>query len=335
MEINNPWKGIEAPSARELINGKRVDATAPWGFFWATNAEKHQLLVLYCKERPELAMRVPKLKELGIHITEPDESGAVKVVLELHEATYRDIFYRLCQDIVDAARDSKSEAEAANVMLVRTWRWHHLLRGGSDERLSVEEQMGLIGELLVFDKVLLPVLNPLDSVRSWRGPFDSPKDFTLGKLCLEAKARRSSSSPFVLISSEYQLDTASINHLYLYVTDMELVSDMGDSVTVTEYVRRVYEEIYNKDPFAADELEQSLMAAGFDFNHDYSDHRWKIGDSSVYEVREGFPRITPVMYEAGVSKVKYAVSLTECRDYLVNNDVLTNRIKEVSDVNIA
>jgi len=36
----------------------------------------------------------------------------------------------LCRDIVECTARAKSEREAVALTLARTWRWHHLLRGG-------------------------------------------------------------------------------------------------------------------------------------------------------------------------------------------------------------
>ena len=76
--------------------------------------------------------------------------------------------------------------------LARTWRWHRLLQGSRDGRLGDEEQKGLIGELVVLERRLLrllPVLRALDAVRSWTGPLDTPRDFEISRIHVEAKAR--------------------------------------------------------------------------------------------------------------------------------------------------
>ena len=65
-------------------------------------------------------------------------------------------------------------------------------------------------------------------------------------------------------------------------------------------------------------------AVGFNWTDDYSDQLWLIAGESVYEVREGFPRITPTMFPSGVGNVGYAIALADCEPFLV--DVATLRI---------
>ena len=142
------------------------------------------------------------------------------LVLRLLEAGQQDIFATLCHDIVSVASGATTEREAVGVAVTRTWRWHRLLRGGASGKLSREEQMGLMGELLVLERVLLPVLGPPGAVMAWTGPFDSPKDFEIGPVHLESKARRSGAAPTVSISSEDQLDASASDALFLHVLEL-------------------------------------------------------------------------------------------------------------------
>ena len=94
----------------------------------------------------------------------------------LLDSTQRDIFQTLCEDIISAAaRRPKSEAGAVSAALSRTWRWHHLLRGGRGTLLSPEEQKGLLGELFVLERLLLPRMDASSAVTAWRGPLAAPK----------------------------------------------------------------------------------------------------------------------------------------------------------------
>lgn len=65
----------------------------------------------------------------------------------------------------------------------------------SFSRLSAEEQKGLIGELLVLERYLIPLFGPADATSAWVGPTGSPKDFECGRTAIEAKARRGA-APF-------------------------------------------------------------------------------------------------------------------------------------------
>jgi hypothetical protein len=48
------------------------------------------------------------------------------------------------------------------------------------------------------------------------------------------------------------------------------------------------------EPGAYDLWEEAIAETGFDFADDYSERRWMIGESLFHEVRDDFPRVTPV-----------------------------------------
>ena len=136
----------------------------------------------------------------------PDESDTQLLALKLLDSNQRDIFQTLCLDIISTAAQADSEAEAVSAALMRTWRWHHLLRVGRGTLLSPEEQKGLLGELFVLERLLLPRMDASSAVTAWRGPLGAPKDFEIARVAIEAKTRRGGATPSLSITSESQLD---------------------------------------------------------------------------------------------------------------------------------
>jgi hypothetical protein len=327
---NDPWSDLEPPSAAAAIKGKRVNADIPWDFFWARGLDRKCLLVLGHRADNAPKGKLPKLKGIEIAVSEGETADRCMLVFRLLDSAHRDIFYRLCMDIVAGASIASSEKEAIEIALQRTWRWHHLLRGGGDGRLSSEEQKGLMGELLVLERRLLPAFAAYDAVSSWRGPLGAPKDFELGRICIEAKARRGGATPFIAINSEHQLDTSGSDSLFLYVFELDQApSDASDGFTISDIVARVRERITSSDHGAADAFEVLLMAAGFSWDDDYSDSRWVEGPSRLYVVSAEFPRLMASQIPGGVLNVKYSLSLVECAPFLVADEVLEDALKGI------
>jgi hypothetical protein len=326
---NDPWSTIDSNVRDGSINGRRVDANLPWDLFWALGAAKRCLLVFRHKADGQARTRMPKLKGLEIDFSEPDSSGTSILFLQLVDPTQRDIFFRLCLDIVSAAAEAKTQGDAVHLFLTRTWRWHHLLRGGLDQKLSKEEQKGLIGELLVMENLLLPTLSARDAVAAWTGPLGAPKDFEVGRLCIEAKARRGAATPFVAISSEHQLDTVGVDYLYLNVVELDGAPvDSKNAYTATDIASRVQGQIALRDVEAAFLFERLLMAGGFRWEDDYKDSRWIQGANHLFAVNDQFPRITSASVQAGVSSVKYAISLKNCWPFLASAETIVNQLKK-------
>lgn len=319
---DDPWQDLLPSPKADLLSARRVDAALPFGFFWAKGTDKRCLLLLQHRSPSSPTVRLPRLKGIEVTVSDGDGSGTSVLALRLLDSAQRDLFYRLCLDIVSSARGAVTEKEAVAATLSRTWRWHHLLRGGGDGRLSLEEQKGLIGELLVL-KRLLVAFSPHDAVQTWRGPLGAPKDFEIGRLSIEAKARRGAAVPYVAVSSEHQLDCTGVDVLLLYVHELDQAPlDNPEGATLSEVARGLHLSIVDADPGAAALFESLLTSAGFRWDDDYSDTKWLRGRELVYRVTAGFPSVTPACFPAGVVNVRYSVSLPDCEPFLLANEAL-------------
>jgi Putative PD-(D/E)XK family member, (DUF4420) len=329
----DPWKDLSPPSMANAINAKRVSADVPWGFFWARSVDDKCLFVIQHNVDSLPSGRLPKLK--GITVTDsdgPDGDDRV-LIFKLEESVHRDLFHRLCIDIVECASAASTEKEAVLLAIARTWRWHHLLRGGSDKTLTLEQQKGLMGELLVIERHLLPVMCAVDAVAAWRGPLGAPKDFEIGQICVEVKSRRGAATPLIAVSSENQLDESDLEILFLYVSDLDRApSDSPAGASLTEVALRVREIIVGMDQGAVEAFEGLLAAAGFRWSDDYSATLWIEGTNRLYRVHGDFPRITAGQIASGVGTVRYSISLVECEPYLAEMIDLESAIRRYRDV---
>ncbi|MBK9241033.1 MAG: PD-(D/E)XK motif protein [Acidobacteria bacterium] len=315
--IDNPWDGLPPAAAASGLSARRVDLASPYGFFWARGADRHCLLLLKHPADASPKDRLPKLKGIDIEVAASDEPGTAVLVLRLVQAAHRDVFYRLCLDIVETTKTALSYDEAVSVAVARTWRWHHLLRGGTDGRLSLEEQKGLIGELTLLRR-LTDQLSISDALAAWRGPLGAPKDFEVGRVAVEVKARRGAARPFIAISSEHQLDASGVDALLLNVLEIDLAPVDGTSGrSLTDLAERQRRDIQTQSPSAEGVFDSLLTSAGFRWADDYSDARWVIGLSHFYQVSEGFPALAPSQLRPGVVDVRYSVALEHCEPFRV------------------
>ena len=332
MTSDDPWRQIAPPAQASRINARRVTQSAPWGLYWAVDADRHLLLILQHSATTRTSRRLPKLRGLRVEAQPADGGSDERIVIRLTDAEQRDIFLRFCRDIVDATSLAQTEQQAVERFLARTWRWHRLLQGGRDTRLSDAQQRGLIGELMVLERHLLPILSPQNAVRCWTGPLDAPHDFEIAEVHVEAKAH-ASVPPRVTISSEHQLDQGNYT-LFLHVTEVTTSAEGGpDGLTLTDIANRIRAALAERDMAAVDLFEERLDAVGFDWTEDYSDKAWTVGQESLYEVREGFPRITAGMVPSGVANVRYTISLPDCEAFRVVPPSLPITVPGVADDN--
>lgn len=311
---SDPWKRISAPVGSEFT-ARRVDPEHPFDFFWARDLEGNCLLVFEYSTSASLGGRRPKLRE--IQIIEPIDSGCrSRFIMKLTHDENREVFHRLCLDIVESSRRCKSEAAALGAVIRRTWRWHGMLRGGRDECLGPDAQKGLVGELRVLELVLLPSFSTYDALDCWRGPEGAPKDFSIGTVSIESKARRGTATPYIEISSEHQLDLEGLDHLFLAVTQVDqAAANSAGAQSLSEYVAHIAELALESDPASVGYLEARLEEAGFSSAHDYSDWSWVIGNTRWYQVSQEFPRLADCALPGGVSRVRYSLDLPACAEW--------------------
>lgn len=316
---NNPWSGLEAGQT----DTRRVDASARWNWFWAVMPRTDVALILQLSSLPNPMPDLPKLRNLEIRFqTLP---GGPIFYVRLKDSTQLELFETLCRDVVAAGELANTEAEALERAIGRTFRWHYLLRGGRTEALAEESQKGLIGEIEIL-KLLILSLGAKPALTAWTGPSGAPKDFELATGCIEVKARRGASQPFVKISNEHQLADVPDRHLWLGVLAVDRVQP-PQGRTLTEYVDEVTELLERIEPSAIMDWDLHLADAGYDMLDDYSGWRWVVSSPLFHSVEDGFPRITsPVLL--GVSGVTYSLALSACTPFMTDWNTIQSKLVE-------
>jgi hypothetical protein len=278
-------------------------------------------LVLQLTDLPNPAPDLPKLRNLEIRFqTLP---GGPILYIRLKDNAQLELFETLCRDVMAAGELAGNEAEALERAIGRTFRWHYLLRGGKLDVLSEEAQKGLIGEIEVL-KLLIATLGAKPALTAWTGPSGAPKDFELKVDCIEVKARRGASQPFVKISNEYQLSDVPCRSLWLAILAVDKVQPPNGR-TLTEHVDEVTDLLQRTEPSVIMGWDMHLADAGFDVLHDYSAWRWIVSSPEFHAVAEGFPRIAAPV-PLGVAGVTYTLALSACTPFRTDWDVVRSHL---------
>lgn len=313
----DPWQAL-SPGA---VDARRVDPEGQHDFFWVISSKGEPGLLLRIAPGLSEPKPLPKLRNLDLKFQ--DVGGNRALVLLLKDAEQRELFCSLCLDIVRAAKTAANNDGALSSTVRRALRWHHLLRGGRSDLLSLEEQRGLLGELQ-FLRRLMDLIGSYAAIESWKGPSGSSKDFEIDGCLVEVKARRGAAKPFVQISSEDQLSDVEDCSLYLIVSAVD-AAIKPDGKTLTDHVLDIEKLYAAAEPEAYRLWEVALAETGFDLDDDYSDRRWTLGKSNEFEVMGEFPRITvPLM--PGVSGVKYRIALDACTPFQTEPGALDRQI---------
>ncbi len=174
--------------------------------------------------------------------------------------------------------------------------------------MSAEQERGLFAELLLLRR-LIPVVGAYAAVTSWSGPQKAPRDFSFGSVFIEVKSNGGPQNPYVVISSENQLNSSAQEKLFLFVAG--LGSGAADGASIDDLVEEIFKTI-GADVVALEEFELRLAAAGYVASQNHG--TYDCLGTAFYEVDENFPRLTPSQLPPGVMRTKYSVDLSYCED---------------------
>jgi hypothetical protein len=317
-----PWAVLTRPLASTTVNTRRV-ADSTHDFYWGVDATGRVLLILLLEDEGPPTKSLPRLRGIEIAVQDLGGTSGAGLLLALTEDRYTDLFGYLCRDVVKSAASATSNQEAVQAVLMRTLRWHALLKRGTG-RLSVESQQGLIGELLFMEDELLPRRPSAEAIDAWKGPEGGPKDFVIRDAGIEVKTRSATGQDVVRISSEGQLARAGFADLFLFVVDVQKTTDdRSGSFTLRQVVDRVRASVDAGAPQAVEAYDSKLVEAGYLDEDDYSEIFWAIPQVRLFEVLGEFPRIDGgTELSPAVSRVEYSLDLQFCDAFLRERDAL-------------
>ncbi len=315
-----PWKCLQPSGDPNSSTSLRVDSTHPWDFFWAVSMQGWPQLT--CRLPLEAAFpsleELPRLKKIDVKISALDQWRWC--VVELQDRALEDIFHVLCRVLVEAARKVDNCNGVMPLLLRHLKRWQQLLgKGTIPGLLSLQEQIGLMGELLFLRDYLLPALPTSAALESWVAPQEHPQDFQLPHgAAVEIKCRQATSPEMVHISSQWQLHQETLPLFLVVLTVARCEAGNGDSLySIVQGLRRLMEN----DPNTLEAFEVSLFERGYvDHPDEYGCRHCMLRATQSFQVGQGFPRIVPGELPTGILQVVYTISLPDCLAWEVELD---------------
>jgi hypothetical protein len=298
--IEELWRFLRTGS---IIVHRRVDAEHPLELYAEFDPPDRYGLVLFTRREPPEPWSLRSL-----HIDRgrrPD--GLWWLRLSITGTAFQAVFAGLCRDIITTTRTGVTDDVAPSVILSRVDRWRKLLEGEL-RGMSNAELRGLIGELIVLERDVLPVLRPIEAITAWNGPFGAAQDFTLTTgHRIEVKAVRSDATS-CQINGLDQLDAASDPVTLTVVRLDQTGTDADGAITAAGLIDRLRERLI-EDPAAANEFASRLAAAGW---HDHPGHQnfaVLVVNVERYLVDGDFPRLTRGLVPRGILEAKYDIRL--------------------------
>lgn len=258
------------------------------------------------------ALTPPPWRGMGFRIISllGPELGAKHVCLYVENHEHRSVFTTLSSDIVRTLESTDTTLRIRNLQNCFK-RWSRFFETWSPDAMSAERQRGLFGELIVLRALLQTGFSPLMGVSSWKGSSGAHQDFVHLDAAIEVKTTISKEPRRIPISSEKQLDDTDLESLSLLVLTLNEVESGGISLPdAVENVRHLLESDANSVTI----FESGLIEAGYlDSDADKYLKHYIIRSWEIFDIREGFPRITSL--PGGVGDLRYTLTISACRPF--------------------
>ncbi|GAB5496045.1 MAG: hypothetical protein Phyf2KO_11250 [Phycisphaerales bacterium] len=191
-----------------------------------------------------------------------------------------------------------------------------LLRTVGDRSLTMEQELGLFGELVVLERL---ASTAPDAVRDWTGPLGERWDFKGPHGAIEVKTTRDRDFAAVAIASLDQLEPPETVPLHLVSIAAELDSSSGRSVgSVVDAILAAGVQ--------GEELWSLLRAVGYDedMHARGSGRLFTVLHEQVHRVQNGFPCLTrhDLVHgdvPSGVHDVAYRLNLSHASEFLLTD----------------
>lgn len=268
----------------------------------------------------------PKWRGISINQEYFEQIGPLKektfLIISQSVEDSEEIFEKVLQNLVDHIL-MQEQLPLYTVVYEVLDRWHNFFKRKTDKHLTLEEEMGLFGELYYIKRWLITYAQePPLIIRDWKGPLKNRIDFVNKSSGVEIKTISPKIRDEIRISSEKQLEvTPVINDLQLYVLKIEVSESIGQTLQIlTEEIESI---LLERAPSLAVKFKDLLLEVGVT-SDDYDSNYFYVHEELAYQVRDSFPRITSKSLPIGVANVSYTIDLSHCNAFKIPIDEIFN-----------
>lgn len=293
---------------------QRLDPEHPLDFFVGVNEKGFDELVLITSIEPyqmksSKALEVEKKKR---------KDGRWATQISSIERENKEIFARLCVDLVESSFFVSNEKEGLSKVTSRFMAWQRLF-ASMHETLPKSVLKGLIGELRFAEYLFDNGFSKDEVINAWQGPNGGDRDYVLGDRWFEIKTV-STGKDTITISSLNQLETSLKG--FLTIISVDESSKMDSQAFSISFAIEKMRKFLSDAPEARRIFEEKLVSVGYLDKQAYNDIYFRIGDMYYYEVRHDFPRLVTENVPAEIVAVKYDLSKAGIETWKVEEDRL-------------
>jgi hypothetical protein len=324
INIKSIWENHKPTG--DIIIKTRIDEIQHLNCFAATNhiTGQHLYIMAAAKNVAIPELNNYRFKGVEIYALQNETENKIELYIYLLDNDFKDIFSLFIQNILEDIENSVTETEAIKTTLNVVSKWKKLFDKINFNGLSLEQQKGLIGELLFLNTLLNNEITYANAVNTWTGAEQDfqAKDFTLGSVGVEVKFT-ASNQPRIKISNERQLDAENLSELFLILHSTEAVKDNGISLnSIVEQIRQKISTEEERSVFNA-----KLQLNGyFDEDKEHYGRMYSLKRTFVFTVTSDFPKIVKGQLPLGIYDTSYSIEISAVENFIVEPETIFNKI---------
>lgn len=322
INIKSIWENHK--STGDIIIKTRIDEIPHLNCFAATNHITGQHLYIMAIAKNVAIPELKYYKFKGVEIFTIEIENTVELYIYLLDSDLKDIFSLFIQNILEEIEKNVTEDEAIKTTLNVVSKWKKLFDKINFNGLSLEQQKGLIGELLFLNTLLEDEKTITNAVNYWTGTEQDfqAKDYTLGSVGVEVKFT-TAKQPRIKVSNERQLDSENLSKLFLILYSTEAVKDNGISLnSIVEQTRQKISTEEERNLFNA-----KLQLNGyFDDDKEHYGSMYSLKRTFVFNVTSDFPKIVKHQLPLGIYDTSYLIELSAVENFIVESEFIFEKI---------
>lgn len=315
-ELHEAWNSAasrqsQAPASAGGQYVYRTDKASRIGTFAGVDPEGSLLFAVETTQTPpHLDLRSDAIDYFR---QERAELGSWLLFLRLKRGELRDVFARLCQDLIHSLTSATNDQEVTAAVVSRIRLWQQLFELRPSGILAPHQVKGLTAELLYMLRQLESGSREADEVVSaWLGPTRCDQDFVFSSESVEVKAI-GPSSELVSINSLQQLQSERPLFLSIWTLRQAAPTELA-ACTLNGLVLRI-EGFLHTAPSALMAFRDRLLSAGYVHSSTYDTIAFEPLDEETFSVSGDFPRLVESDVPLGVSSATYTLSMHWIRQF--------------------
>jgi hypothetical protein len=324
IKIKSIWENHKPTG--DIIIKTRIDEILHLNCFAATNhiTGQHLYIMTVAKNVIIPELKNYRFKGVEVYSLTNEAENKIELYIYLLDNDLKDIFSLFIQNILEDIEKSVTESEAVKTTLNIVSKWKKLFDKINFNGLSLEQQKGLIGELLFLNILLDNEKTFATAVSTWTGAEQDfkAKDFTFGSVGVEVKFT-ASKQPRIKVSNEKQLDAENLSELFLILYSTEAVKDNGISLnSIVDQARHKISTLEERSIFNA-----KLQLNGyFDEDRDHYGRMYSLKRTFVFSVTADFPKIVKNQLPLGIYDISYSIEISAVENNIIELEQILSKI---------